>query len=188
MCSDSSPHLKDRLLDLAEDEVERIGHERLSLRALAAAAKVAPSAPYRHFADRAALLQALAERGFERLLKSHGAAATLAGSPVERLACAIWGFIGFARAHPALFRLMFASDALRGEPGEGPASQSFAIFEAIVAEACGYSGKEVRVHSLALWSAMHGVAQLELDNRFKNFNRTGIDTDAVVAAIIARFT
>ncbi|MEO0033350.1 MAG: hypothetical protein RIS94_3108 [Pseudomonadota bacterium] len=183
----SPPSLRARLIDLAEREIETIGHEALSLRALAAAAGVAPSAPYRHFRDRADLLVALAERGFAILAESHLAAAQANEPPARRLEIAVWNFIAFARAHPALFRLMFTSDALRGTPEIDRAGQSFTIFEAMVAATrLGQDGR-AQLHSLSLWSALHGVALLELDGRFERFNDVGIATDAIIADLIDRF-
>lgn len=179
--------LRDRLIDLAQHEIETIGHEALSLRALAAEAGVAPSAPYRHFKDRADLLVALAERGFIILTESHRAAAQADEDPARRLEIAVWNFIAFARQHPALFRLMFASEALRATPELDHAGHSFTIFESIIqATRLGQDGR-ARLHSLSLWSALHGVALLELDGRFGRFNEGGIATDAIIADLIDRF-
>src|SRR5690349_14111931 len=50
-------------LQLLRDE----GPEALTLRAVARAAGVSQTAPYRHFADRRALVGAVAEDGFRRL-------------------------------------------------------------------------------------------------------------------------
>ena len=77
-----------------------------SLRAVARAANVSAMAPYRHFEDKAALLAAVADRGFA-MLGDTLAAADAQDDPREALYGQGVAFTRFARAHPALFRLMF---------------------------------------------------------------------------------
>src|ERR1700761_1366988 len=60
-------HLRTTLLAEAERALSEDGIEALSLRELARRAGVSHAAPRRHFADRKALLDALAEAGFTRL-------------------------------------------------------------------------------------------------------------------------
>lgn len=99
--------LRPALLAAAAQALEKDGPDGISLRELARRAGVSHTAPYRHFADRQALLAALAEEGFATL------AAELDGKPWRDQAVA---YVRFALAHPARFRLMFARpmpDALR---------------------------------------------------------------------------
>ncbi|MFD3488695.1 TetR/AcrR family transcriptional regulator [Streptomyces sp. NPDC058665] len=60
-------NLRMELLDAAERSLRAHGVEQLSLRDLARDIGVSHAAPRRHFADRRALLDALAESGFVRL-------------------------------------------------------------------------------------------------------------------------
>jgi AcrR family transcriptional regulator len=60
-------NLRATLLDAAERSLRRYGADQLSLRELAREAGVSHAAPRRHFPDRQALLDALAEAGFARL-------------------------------------------------------------------------------------------------------------------------
>ena len=60
-------NLRAALLDEAERSLSRRGASELSLRELARAVGVSHAAPRRHFPDKQALLDALAEDGFERL-------------------------------------------------------------------------------------------------------------------------
>src|ERR1700747_3401130 len=60
-------NLRSELLAEAERTVREQGVDKLSLRELARATGVSHAAPRRHFPDRQALLDALAESGFERL-------------------------------------------------------------------------------------------------------------------------
>jgi AcrR family transcriptional regulator len=90
--------LRAALLKAAARILEQAGPDAISLRDLARGAEVSHNAPYRHFADRQALLAALADEGFELL------AAELAGKPWREQAAA---YVRFARARPERFRLMF---------------------------------------------------------------------------------
>src|SRR5215208_5503789 len=59
--------LRRALLDASLELLRDGGPEALTLRGAARAAGVSQTAPYRHFADRAALIAGVAEDGFRRL-------------------------------------------------------------------------------------------------------------------------
>ena len=61
--------LRDTLVDAAVALIARKGPQGFSLREVARRARVSEAAPYWHFADREALLAAVAERGFVELAK-----------------------------------------------------------------------------------------------------------------------
>ena len=84
------------------------------MRALARAAGVSPMAPYRHFADRAALVTAVADEGFKRLYAQLRAAAespeqTL-GQPQQTarggLQAIALAYVQFALEHPDEYRVI----------------------------------------------------------------------------------
>lgn len=84
-----------------------------TLRELAAAVGVSHPAVYRHFADKAALLGALAERGFGELRRYQEAELDRAGpGALERLYALDSAYIRFAEENPGAFWLMFGN---RGE-------------------------------------------------------------------------
>jgi AcrR family transcriptional regulator len=102
-------NLRSALLDAAERTMRERGVQELSLRELAREVGVSHGAPRRHFADRQALLDALAENGFERLRRELRAAAGDAGDDFEtRLRETGAAYIRFATRDPALLELMFA--------------------------------------------------------------------------------
>jgi AcrR family transcriptional regulator len=112
--------LRAALLAEAERTLRESGIGALSLRDLARQAGVSHAAPRRHFADRQALLDALAEAGFQRLGDQVHAAIEDAGEDLEaRLRAAAAAYVRFAIRDAALMDLMFAakntgqSDALR---------------------------------------------------------------------------
>ena len=76
------------------------------MRRVAKSVGVTPMALYRHFADRAALLNVLADAGFQDLAARVMAAAKRR-DPEKRLLKILDVFLNFALARPRLFELMF---------------------------------------------------------------------------------
>jgi AcrR family transcriptional regulator len=99
--------LRAALLTKAEELLQTSGESGLSLRELARAVEVSHSAPSRHFADKAALLEALAVEGFHRLGNRLEAAATLDDRDfVSILHDVAVSFVRFSTENPALVELM----------------------------------------------------------------------------------
>lgn len=103
-------NLREELLSHAEAALGRGGAQELSLRELAREIGVSHAAPRRHFADKQALLDALAEDGFTRLGSELEQAMERAG-PVfrDRFEALARAYVGFATEHAALLDVMFAS-------------------------------------------------------------------------------
>jgi AcrR family transcriptional regulator len=102
-------NLRTELLDSAERTLRERGAGGLSLRELAREAGVSHGAPRRHFPDKQALLDALAEDGFDRLGRELAAALDGAAPTFEaRLAALARSYVGFATDRAALLELMFA--------------------------------------------------------------------------------
>src|SRR5665811_1560863 len=96
---------------LAQDErtVREQGVQDLSLRELARGLGVSHGAPRRHFPDRQALLDALAEAGFARLGSELREAVDGAGEDFQaRLGATAAAYVRFATDDAALLELMFA--------------------------------------------------------------------------------
>ncbi len=103
-------NLRTTLLAEAERTLRDHGLEALSLRDLARQAGVSHAAPRRHFADRQALLDALAEAGFARLDDEIHQAIDGAGQDYEaRLRAVAAGYVRFATRDAALLELMFGA-------------------------------------------------------------------------------
>nr|WP_276610671.1 TetR/AcrR family transcriptional regulator [Kineococcus siccus] len=157
-------------MERAERTVVEQGVAALSLRELAREVGVSHAAPRRHFPDRDALLDALAEQGFARLearLRSAldpvpGDAGT--GGFAARYLRAATAYVGFATEHPELLALMFRSKHRPGTPAVAAAADAaFAPLFALVAQgqdagllAVG-AGDAVAV---TLFSSLHGLASL----------------------------
>jgi AcrR family transcriptional regulator len=103
-------NLRVALLESAERALEESGPDELSLRQLARLAGVSHGAPRQHFPDKRALLDALAERGFDQLGRELAAVRPAGDEPfaAQLLAFArVW--VSFATRRPALLDLMFAA-------------------------------------------------------------------------------
>ena len=102
-------NLRSELLSCAERALSEGGLAQLSLRDLARQAGVSHAAPRRHFAGKQALLDALAEDGFERLGDDLRGALAAAGPSFDaRLLAFGRAYVRFATEHAALLELMFA--------------------------------------------------------------------------------
>ena len=104
-------NLRAALLGEAERTLRERGIDALSLRDLARQADVSHAAPRRHFADRQALLDALAEAGFTRLADEVRAAIDDAGEDYQaQLRAAATAYVRFATRDAALLELMFGAE------------------------------------------------------------------------------
>lgn len=105
--------LRTALQDAALAFIAERHSPEFSLRELAAALGVSHPAVYRHFADKSALLEALAERGFRELHRYQGVEIARAGpGALAQLYALNDAYIRFAEENPGSFWLMFGN---RGE-------------------------------------------------------------------------
>ena len=157
--------LREALLEQAERTVRERGADALSLRELAREVGVSHGAPRRHFPDRQALLDAVAEAGFERLGSELRSALARAGEDFEpRLRATAAAYVRFATRDPALLELMFAGK--HHDPTGAlheAAERAFAVMlELIVqglAEGALEPGEPERV-GLILFATIQGIASL----------------------------
>ncbi len=158
-------NLRSALLGAAERTVRERGVEQLSLRELARAVGVSHAAPRRHYPDRRALLDALAESGFARLGAELRAALDGAGEDFdERLRAVAAGYIRFATEDAALLELMFAGKKHeQSGPLHDAADRAFAVMLELIAqgqrEGALEEGDPERV-GLVLFATIQGIAAL----------------------------
>ena len=108
-------NLRAALLDAAERGLREHGADQLALRDLARELGVSHGAPRRHFPSRQALLDALAETGFNRLTATLREALATAGDDFPaRLRAIMTAYTRFATENAALADLMYAS---KHQPG-----------------------------------------------------------------------
>ncbi len=139
--------------------------QELSLRELARETGVSHGAPRRHFADRQALLDALAEQGFARLgAELRGAAMVRAMTSRRALQATAAAYIRFATRDAALLELMFAGKhreptGALASAAEGAFAVLFELIEQGQREGALESGEPERV-GLVLFATIQGIAAL----------------------------
>src|ERR1700737_888699 len=153
--------LRDALVQAALVEAERGGPEAISIKALAKNLGVSQPAPYRHFADREALLQAVPAEAFRQFnaIMREAIDKPSKRSKLSRFAQAA---LDFGLRRTGIYRLMFAS-----RPMACPATDSelhvaaHETFELLVQS---FEAPKVGLlreqHALQIWAALHGVVML----------------------------
>ena len=153
--------LRDALVQAALREAERGGPEAISIKALAKALGVSQPAPYRHFADREALLVAAtaeAFRQFNAVLRD----ATRRPSKRSKLSRIARATLDFGLQRNGIYRLMFATRVKAGAPSGSELHQAATETFGLVLEALGppVEGFLRERHALTIWSGVHGVVML----------------------------
>jgi len=159
------PLTRELLVDRARAIVERDGSDAVTLRGLARDLGVTAPALYAYVEDKHDLLAAVATEHFERLVERF--AAIDETDPVERIRAQSRAYVAHAVESPGLFRLMFRFPPrpMPGVTAFPPAEKAFesaatAISDAI--EIGALSVDDATVASLAMWAAVHGVAEVLL--------------------------
>lgn len=171
--------LRNALVRAAIELVDEEGIDAFSLRAASRRVGVSPSASYRHFRDRRALLRAVADDGFERLggeMLADGVAARAGlGEPaaaVAALSATLRAYVLFAVRQRAQFRVMFGPWAMPAiatgdcEPHDKKTNAAYlalagALDGLVTAGVIPATARE-RLELVA-WAPMHGLARLLID-------------------------
>ena len=153
--------LRSALIEAGMAMLERSDAEHISLRELARTVGVSPTAVYRHFPDKKALLSALAEAGVALLGEAQRLASEAAGGGGAGFAATGRAYVRFALAHPALFRLTFT----HGGYAAAPTQSSDAASQMLRGYAEQFGGADAERLTLQAWAVAHGLAMLMLDGR-----------------------
>jgi AcrR family transcriptional regulator len=153
--------LRQAVLAAAVDALTEVGPAELSLRDLARRAGVSHAAPAYHFGDKAGLLTAVAEEGFELLADAVRDAQTRSGDFVEVGVA----YVRFAIEHRAHFEVMYRPELYRADDvGLREAQQRAAeiLYGGVRSVSEDASGADILVGGVAAWSLVHGFATLWL--------------------------
>lgn len=138
----------------------------LGLRALARDVGVSATALYRHFPDKEALLDALADEGLRRLGALQAQAWLKAGGGIAGFKATGTAYVRFAHDEPALFRLSFTRQMPDRKEGGDGGEVAYNLLRAGVGEALP-GVKDPDTAALHAWSLVHGLAMLVLDRRIE---------------------
>lgn len=181
--------LKRALTSAALSLVAEKGPKGFTLTEAARRAGVSAAAPYRHFADKAELLAAVAEQGFRELHADLAAAADRASDPKERVIELGRAYVRWAVAHPDHYQVMFGESLKVEQPSLATAGeQAFGdLLDAIVK--CQEAGiievRDPREVAAPLWSLVHGIASLAIGGQL---DAVGIvqPPDEIIAGVVAQ--
>lgn len=159
------------LIEESKNLVAKFGFENLSLRQVAVTVGVSPSAAYHHFPDKDALLKAAARSAFEDLADFQEKAlmnfvGTSALTARRRFRALGMSYVAFAKKNPNIFRLCFGPYC----GGDEMAREESRPWKMLVTglnelELNGEIHPKIRPYAgILAWSAIHGVANLVLDD------------------------
>lgn len=192
-CVTTTPYhhgnLRTALADAAVDAVRERGPEGLALRELARRVGVSHNAAYRHFADRDALVDVVAERAMAGLVETvHRRLAAVEESDAvtrarRRLVELGAGYVEFALAEPGLFKLLFTAYPEAPDPSgdDDPYGMLNAALDDLVA--VGYLPARDRAGAdVTCWSVVHGFAVLNAEGPLRGMSPE--DRHAALAALL----
>jgi AcrR family transcriptional regulator len=167
--------LRMAVLAAAETIVEQEGVDALTLRAVARAVDVSHTAPKNHFGSLEGLLSELAAVGYRRMGETLAAAMDAVGvEPQIRMRAMGRAYVGFGRAYPGLFLLMYRGERLdmtRPALRDAVESTRQALRNAAMSSAPSAMPLlplQLAGRAIASWSLVHGFAMLLLDGRLQN--------------------
>jgi AcrR family transcriptional regulator len=183
-------NLRESLVNAAREVVEQDGYHAVSLRELAQKLEVSRGAPYRHFADRDALLKAVAADGFSQLLETHAAVARAQCDDNKRVQLAGRAFLAFTEEHPRLFMLMFESGLLsQSTVSDELGIKLLATYQAVgstVSTAMpGADEGKIRLALITMWSTLYGFARLRLESNLMPYMYSGLSKEQIEDAVIS---
>ncbi|MEM7798220.1 MAG: TetR/AcrR family transcriptional regulator [Chloroflexota bacterium] len=157
--------LRNTLIKAGVQMLADVGEGGMSMRKLAKTAGVSHNAPYMHFADKEALLAAIAEEGFLIMGRQIEEAINGAGQEWQaQLHGGCNAYVRFALDYPNHFNVMF-----RGYPHEKYAALhqismgSLAVLGRVVAQgqASGHLiQRDIREMATQIWFMLHGISTI----------------------------
>jgi AcrR family transcriptional regulator len=165
--------LERALLRAALRTIQRRGLDGLTLRGVGRDVGVSQTALYRHFADKAALLGAVAREGFRLLREALLEARERAGRGRPGFEAMGEAYVRFAVANPSHYRVMFGAPLDEAaDPDlarEGAAAFQVLVDALLEQQRDGLVRADDPLHlALFIWALVHGVAMLAIDGRLQH--------------------
>ena len=183
--------LRAALIDAGLQLTRASGPEALTIREATRRVGVSPNAAYRHFADRDALLEAVAAAIQHRMTARMRASVRGRGA-TELLRAVGVGYIKFALDEPGWFAVAFFGAGQSDETASAP--PYLALVEALDAmvSAKALSPERRDGAEWPCWSAVHGFAELALRGPLRGARRREVDSlaqrtvDDIIAGVSRR--
>lgn len=161
-----------KLVDAAKNLLDTGGENAVTLRAIAQAVGLSHNAPYKHFADRRSILEAVAIDDFVYLTETFAAVRQTRAKPINKLKEALKRFVSYSQSYPARYRLLFSNPEIGTSGGEvqTAAFAAFVEFSAIVKE-CQNVGALPSLPNAELtgliYATAHGLIDINAGGRFR---------------------
>ena len=142
------------------------GWNSVTVRRLADEIEYSQPVLYSHFANRDAIVTAVAVQGFQDLTRVLLQAAQRSTVRQEALGQVAWSYLAFARKNPALYEAMFVMpNGLKFAKADtrSELNDAFAALAAVV----GPSQGDVEAATETFWASLHGLAELERSGRIR---------------------
>lgn len=160
--------LAESLLDAVDEIASKFGLEAVTLRACAKLVGVAPSAAFRHYVDKRALMTAFATRALQQLFSRMEQARNAAEQQGEPTFVAVtMAYIAFALDKPAFFRAMWREEGIYiNDKHYVAASQHLNQYlqSGFANTLADKDPGSLSPKELLAWSSVHGLASLFVEN------------------------
>jgi len=162
-------NLRQEILDAARELFADQGYESVSMRKIAEKIEYSPTTIYLYFEDKSAVLFALCQETFSRLVEANKKLMDQTADPLECLVKGLKGYIHFGLKYPNHYKVTFVihppdiHENMQPKMEDSMGMRAFNFIPALVS-ACIEQGKfkkvDVDVTSQALWAACHGLTSL----------------------------
>lgn len=188
----SGEQLREDLLRVAAELLERPRVvDAPSLRQIAIATGIAPSAVYTRFKSGEELLQAVIDNQYASLRESVRQAANSSAKSLAKLEQIASRYVNWGIEHPGIYQLLFESaDQLPdGLVANGPGIELLAEIAPLISDHTGCSPEVSQRTTLRLWTALHGITSLRIHKKHAPWS-TSVkeETLATVRAYLSSIT
>jgi len=165
-------NLRRALLDEALATIRADGVEAVTIREIGARLGVSRTALYRHFADKGALLSAVATEGFRALREALISAWEEGRRGDEAFRAMGVAYVGFAVANSSHYRVMFGGSVDPRAHGAELATEAEGAFQALVDALAALQrdgimrrDDDTLLMATHVWALVHGMAMLIIDGK-----------------------
>lgn len=166
-------NLRRALLDEALATIQAEGVDALTLRSIGARLGVSRTALYRHFADKRALLTAVATEGFTALRQKLVSAWEEGGRNEAAFRAMGSAYVHFAVENPSYYRVMFGGFVDQESRDPELATEAMAAFQALVDAIAALQrdsflrNDDTVLMARYVWALVHGMAMLGIDGHLR---------------------
>jgi AcrR family transcriptional regulator len=165
--------MKERILQSAHKIFVNKGFDDVSIRNIADDIEYSPATIYLYFKDQNEIFYALHTEAF-KVFNNYVADVITIKDPFNRLIALGRKFIAFARKYPKYYEIMFITmspmDCHLNRDKWVEGSKAHGFLESLVEE-CRAKGRfkkyDTQILALTIWSYVHGICSLELQNRLR---------------------